>query len=494
MERGYRLGHVPKEGIRVIDAMESRFAQAAPPGAGFVSLRYVDERTESLGVRHGVMEPAHTGSDVGAMITVMDGGGIGYAATSDLSVSGLQEAGRRARAWARRTAGLAVTDFSRLPHAAQSGTYETPVAQPWSSVALGEKIERLRAPCEKMKTDDRIIDSWARMVHLASETLYLDTAGSRVHQRFEMLMPNMGAVAVRGTEAQRRTLHGQGAARQGGLEVLDQLGFDEVAPRLAREALELLEAPDCPTGRTDVLLAPDQMILQIHESIGHPLELDRILGDERNYAGTSFVTQDMLGTYRYGSDLLNVVWDPTRPGQLASYGFDDDGRPATREHIIEKGILKRSLGGGTSQERAGLEGVSTSRASGWNRPPIDRMANLNLEVGDKTFDELVKSIEQGVFMATNSSWSIDDSRNKFQFGCEYGRRIENGELTTVVKKPNYRGISATFWRNLAGVGDERTFQILGTPHCGKGEPNQMIRVGHASPVCHFASVEVFGGA
>jgi len=478
----------------MIDALESRFRQAAPPGADFVSLRYLDERTESLGVRQGVLEPASTASDVGAMITVMDGGGIGYAATSDLSRAGLEQAGRRALAWARKSADLAVTDFSQLPHAASSGAFETPVAEPWASVALGDKVERLRVPCEQLQTDARIVDSWARMVHVGVESLYLDSAGSRVHQRFEMLMPNMGAVARQGTEAQRRTLHGQGAARQGGLEVLEQLGFDEAAPRLASEALQLLTAPDCPTGATDVLLAPDQMILQIHESIGHPLELDRILGDERNYAGTSFVTPDMFGTYRYGSDLLNVVWDPTRPNQLASYGFDDDGHPATREHIIRNGILLRGLGGGTSQERAGLDGVATSRASGWNRPPIDRMANLNLEAGDKSFDELVQGIEKGVFMATNSSWSIDDSRNKFQFGCEYGRLIEDGELTQVVKKPNYRGISATFWRNLVGVGDESTFQVLGTPNCGKGEPNQMIRVGHASPVCHFADVEVFGGA
>ena len=478
----------------MIDALETRFARAVPAGVDFASLRYLDERTESLGVRHGVMEPAHTSSDVGAMVTVVDGGGIGYAATSDLTDSGLQAAAGRALDWARRSAGITVTDFSRLPHGASSGEFETPVTQPWASVALGEKVERLRAPCEQMQTDDRIIDSWARMVHVGSETLYLDTAGSRVHQRFEMLMPNMGVMARQGMEAQKRTLHGQGAARQGGLEVLEQLGFDEAGPRLTREALELLSAPDCPTGPTHVLLAPDQMILQIHESIGHPLELDRILGDERNYAGTSFVTPDMFGTYRYGSDLLNVVWDPTRPTQLASYAFDDDGHPATREHIIENGILMRPLGGGTSQERAGMNGVSTSRASGWNRPPIDRMANLNLEFGDKSFDELVRGIESGVYMATNSSWSIDDSRNKFQFGCEYGRLIENGELTKVVKKPNYRGISATFWRNLVGVGDESTFQILGTPNCGKGEPNQMIRVGHASPVCHFADVEVFGGA
>jgi predicted Zn-dependent protease len=235
------------------------------------------------------------------------------------------------------------------------------------------------------------------------------------------------------------------------------------------------------------------MILQIHESIGHPLELDRILGDERNFAGTSFVTPEMFGRYRYGSELLDVTFDPTVQGELASYGWDDDGTPAERVHLIERGMLKRPLGGAISQARAGLPGVANSRAASWNRPPIDRMANLNLEPGDASFDAMVASIERGVFMQTNSSWSIDDSRNKFQFGCERARLIDHGRLGGVVKNPNYRGISASFWRSLAMVGDASTRRVLGTPFCGKGEPSQVIRVGHASPACVFRGVDVFGG-
>ena len=259
------------------------------------------------------------------------------------------------------------------------------------------------------------------------------------------------------------------------------------------EALQLLTAPNCPAGVMDVLLAPDQMILQIHESIGHPLELDRILGDERNYAGTSFVTPEMFGTYRYGSPLLNVTFDPTRPEELASYGFDDEGLPARREFLIQDGILVRGLGGLTSQVRADLPGVANARACSWNRPPIDRMANLNIEPGDSSFADMVAAVEHGVYMQSNCSWSIDDSRNKFQFGCEWGQLIEDGKLTTVVKKPNYRGVSATFWRNLKMVGNRDTVMVMGTPNCGKGEPNQVIRVGHASPACLFTEVEVFGG-
>jgi predicted Zn-dependent protease len=342
--------------------------------------------------------------------------------------------------------------------------------------------------------DSRIVD-WEAGVDVCTATHRLITsAGGDVVQRYRFLFPGIAVTAHADGDTQTRTLNGyRGICQQGGDEVLARFGFVGAGRRLAEEALELVRAPNCPSGKMDVLLLPDQMILQIHESIGHPLELDRILGDERNYAGTSFVTPDMFGSYRYGSPLLNVTFDPTRPEELASYGWDDDGTAAERVHVIEDGILLRPLGGAISQARAGLPGTANARADGWNRPPIDRMANLNLEPGDATLDQMIAGIERGVLMETNCSWSIDDSRNKFQFGCERGRLIENGKLGAIVKNPNYRGISASFWRSLARVGNAETVQVLGTPHCGKGEPSQAIRVGHAAPACVFTDVDVFGG-
>ncbi|MEO0540374.1 MAG: TldD/PmbA family protein, partial [Cyanobacteria bacterium P01_A01_bin.105] len=242
------------------------------------------------------------------------------------------------------------------------------------------------------------------------------------------------------------------------------------------------------------VLAPDQMMLQIHESIGHPLELDRILGDERNYAGGSFVTPQDFGTLAYGSPLMNVTFDPTVIGEAASYGFDDVGTPARPEYLIRRGRLERGLGGLESQARLGVAGVANARASSWNRPAIDRMANINLEPGDQPFAAIIGQIERGVYMETNRSWSIDDQRHKFQFGCEYGRLIENGQLTHTVKNPNYRSTTPQFWHSLSQVGDRSTWEVYGTPFCGKGEPNQLVRVGHAAPVCAFEQIEVFGGA
>jgi len=317
---------------------------------------------------------------------------------------------------------------------------------------------------------------------------YVSTSGADLRQEWQLVDIGLAATAAEGLQSQTRSWSRTG---QWGAEAFDTTQAEAEARRIAREALELLAAPDCPTGRMDLVLMPDQMMLQIHESIGHPLELDRILGDERNYAGWSFVRPQDFGTLRYGSPLMNVSFDPGRAGEFASYAYDDGGNPAVRERLIEGGILRRGLGSLESQARSGLPGVANFRASSWNRAPIDRMANINLEPGDATPEELIAQVDHGVLMATNRSWSIDDYRNKFQFGCEWARRIEGGRLTQVLRNPNYRGITVDFWNRLAGVGREDV--AYGTPYCGKGEPNQVIRVGHASPPCLFRDVEVFGG-
>ncbi len=475
----------------LLDVYEQRLARHLPGDVAYAAFRLQIERSEGLAVRAGVVEPPGNGFEAGVMITIWDRGGMGYAATSDLSDAGIVSALAEARAWAVRTAGLAVLGAAPLAH--PSGSFTSPVERPFGSTTLAERIELLRAQEQRLRTDGRIVDSVASLYRTDIDTLLLTNGGGRVRQSFRNVYPNLRVTANAGANTQTRTYGGGAFCGQGGLEVLDRFGFGDAAPRLAEQAIELLEAPPCPTGTMDLLLAPDQMILQIHESIGHPLELDRILGDERNFAGTSFVRPEMFGTYRYGSELLNVTFDPTVAGQMASYAFDDDGTVATRTHLIRDGILECGLGGTISQARSGLAGVANSRACAWNRPPIDRMANLNVEPGTAEFAELVGSVERGVYLETNNSWSIDDSRNKFQFGCEYGRLIEDGELTTVVRNPGYRGISATFWRSLRGVGNADTWRVMGTPNCGKGEPNQVIWVGHAAPACLFGSVDVFGG-
>lgn len=468
-------------------------ARAVGTNAQFFSIRHVKRRDEKVALRLGVVEPPSLVLDEGLMVTVAVKSGMGYAATSDLSDSGLTMAAELATFWAEKSSKIGVVDYSSFPFSHPSGNRQTMVRRPWSTVTLKERLDRLRHADESLKSDGKIVDRLASLWNAEVISTYLTSDGGQVVQETRYLVPQMYATASHGSVIETRTFGGMGYARQGGIELLDDLGFDGAAARIREEALELSTAPHCPTEEMDILLDPDQMILQIHESIGHPLEMDRILGDERNFAGTSFVNEKMFGDYQYGSKHLNVTFDPTVSNELASYEFDDDGTRAEKTHLIRDGVLIRPLGGAISQHRSGLNGVANSRADSWNRPPIDRMANLNLESGNSSLEEMIASVERGVFMKTNCSWSIDDSRNKFQFGCEWGRMIENGQLTHVVRKPNYRGISATFWRNLKAVGDAKSNQVLGTPFCGKGEPNQVITVGHATPACLFENVQVFGG-
>ncbi len=463
------------------------------PSVDFCSLRYVTEASEKLSVRQNVVEPPIHTCDTGVMLTVIDKGGLGYAATSDLSEAGLRKAVIKAQMWAEYSRKNMVIDLSKMTMPQVKGEYNSIVKQDWNSLSIKDKLDLLRQEAAQCKLNDKIVDWEVSLQVIKSEQVYLTNTGSEIQQQFQYLIPNVRIIANQGIETQRRTFGDFSSGQQGGLEILDAIDFVGKGKNLATEALQLLAAPNCPSEQMTVMLAPDQMILQIHESIGHPLELDRILGDERNYAGTTFVNLDMFGNYQYGSKLLNVTFDPTITNQFASYGYDDEGLQAKKTHIIKAGKLLTPLGASMSQTRANIDGVANARASSWNRPPIDRMANLNVEAGESSFDDMLSSIERGILMRTNSSWSIDDSRNKFQFGCEWGQLIENGKLTTVVKNPNYRGISATFWRNLNKVGNKDTFAMFGVPNCGKGEPNQVMRVGHASPTCVFTDIDVFGG-
>jgi predicted Zn-dependent protease len=468
-------------------ALRDRF-QALRSPAPFWSLRYHEETRELLAVRQDTVEPPRLSSDRGAMLTAVTHGGCGYCATSDLSVAGLQAALDRATAWAEATRASSLVRFDPERMPAPRGEYESPAG----AAAPGRNALHalLAEECRRAKIDGRIVERAAALELVDEERVYLTNNGGELRQRFRFTLPYARVTASQDVDMQSRSLE---HAQQGGFESIERSGFIGCGARLAAEALALLVAPNCPSGTMDLLLMPDQMMLQIHESIGHPLELDRILGDERNYAGTSFVTPEMFGTYRYGSELLNVTYDPTIAQELASYAFDDEGARAETVRLIRDGILLAPLGGRLSQARAGLAGTASARASGWNRPPIDRMSNLNVEPGTSTLAEMISSVRRGVLMRTNVSWSIDDSRNKFQFGCERGELIEDGAVKGVVKNPNYRGRSSTFWRSLRMVGDRNTFEVHGTRYCGKGEPNQAIPCGHAAPACLFADVDVFGG-
>ncbi len=462
--------------------------------ADWIGIRLVQETATTRSVRDGQPQRNHSILNWGAMVEVLVNGQMGYGATNLLTPAGLQIAATAAVQQAMATGGDRLHNWSIDQRPPVTGEYISPIAQPLDKLSVGEINDLLIKICQTLHIDDRIIQTRALVTTKDINTWYVSSNGSDIHQQVRLIVSDHGATAQDNGIVQTRNDGGWGShCHQGGWEYFQTPDLWDRIQRVGEQAIELLTAPECPNMQTTLVLDPDQMLLQIHESIGHPLEIDRILGDERNYAGGSFVKPTDFGQLQYGSPLMNVTFDPTVSDEFASYGFDDSGTPARKEYLIKDGQLLRGLGSVDSQARSHLPGVACSRASDWNRPPIDRMANINLKPGNSSFAEIISGIESGVYMESNRSWSIDDQRHKFQFGCEYAKLIKDGQLTTTLRNPNYRDITPNFWGNLVAVGDASTWQTYGSPYCGKGEPNQMIWVGHGSPVAAFANVEVFGG-
>jgi len=460
--------------------------------ADWIGLRQVKETSTYRAIRDNNPVSNHKDQSHGIMIEVLKNGQFGYCATNRLDTQSIQSAAEEALTQSESASSYSLSKFSEDARPQSLGEYSSQYLKSADSVSAGELNELLIKANKALKVSDKIVSVNAYGIITETEFNFVSTNGSETNQDFLMITTDFSANAQEGNVLQRRT--GGRSGNQIGMEVFEEDRILSLCNTIGEQAIELLTAEECPTGNFDLVLTPDQMMLQIHESIGHAIEIDRILGDERNYAGWSFVRLEDFGKLKYGSDLLNITFDPSVKSELASYGFDDGGLKAEREYIIKDGVLLRGLGGKESQIRSNVPGVANFRASSWNRAPIDRMANLNLEPGNSSYDDIIASIENGILMETNRSWSIDDYRNKFQFGCEYGKVIENGKLTKTIKNPNYRGVSTPFWNNLSMVGDESTFEVHGTPNCGKGEPNQVIRVGHASPLCKFNDIEIFGGA
>jgi predicted Zn-dependent protease len=463
--------------------------------ADWVGIRAVKEISSHRNVRDRIPQRNGKSSTIGAMVEVLVDGCIGYAATNSLQQQDLQTAAETAYKQAFSAKEWSIYKFAAaIARPKVVGEYYSPYIKSFDSISPGDINNALIHACKSLKVSDTIVQTVAEIVTTDRETWFVSSNGSEVYQKFMFISSYYGATAQDGGMVQQRSSKGWHAhTYQGGLELFSDADLWHSVQKTGEQAVELLSAEECPDIRTNLVLAPDQMMLQIHESVGHPLEIDRILGDERNYAGGSFVNVGDFGNLVYGSKLMNITFDPTVPGEIASYAFDDTGAVATKEYLIKEGVLQRGVGSLESQARAGIPGVACARACSWNRPAIDRMANLNLEPGEGTFEDAIANMEHGVYMESNRSWSIDDRRYKFQFGCEYAKLIENGKLTKTLRNPNYRATTPEFWGSLVKVCNSSTWEMYGTPFCGKGEPNQAIWVGHGSPACVFANVEVFGG-
>lgn len=456
--------------------------------ADWVGLKLISEKTTFRSVRNDLPEQNHTQYDQGLRVEVLIDGHFGYAGTSDLSSYGIEKAFQKAIEQTRMWSKFKIHSFTTEQRPKNIGKYSSQIQKPLDTLSTKEIMDVLRDCTQKMNVSSQIVNRIAKAMIIQTQIHSVSSDGGEQLQDFSMVNLELFATANKNNDNQTRSA---GFQNQIGAEVFLRHRLFPVCESIGKQAIELISAENCPSEKMKVILSPDQMTLQIHESIGHPLELDRILGDERNYAGWSFVQMEDFGRLQYGSKLMNVTFDPTRYGELASYDFDDSGARATKEYLIKDGVLVRALGSIESQARSNIAGVANFRSASWNRPPIDRMANINLEPGTTNLKDMIEKLDRGLILHTNRSWSIDDYRNKFQFGCEYAQLIKDGQVKKIYKNPNYRGKTVEFWNNLIAVGSE--FETYGSPFCGKGEPSQVIRVGHSSPYCLFDNVDVFGG-
>jgi TldD protein len=476
----------------MLDLLQDLMAKAEGR-CSYAEARHVHTRSEDASVLNAQVEEVAAGESEGIGVRVRIGGGWGFAATRDVSVAGAEQALARALAIAEAQPAAVATPLAAVGAPAQ-GHWEGPCAQDPFAVSLDDRLAHLFAAEEPMRGDERIVRTWAGCTAIRTTKAFASTDGAACTQVLTECGGGIQAVAVGDGELQVRSYpssHG-GHVAAAGWEHLLALELGGHAPRIAEEAVALLTAPVCPAEVTTLVLHAEQVALQVHESIGHALELDRILLGEASYAGTSWVSPADLGALRYGSEHLNVTADATVPGGLGSFGWDDEGVAARRTPLVEAGVLRSALSDRESAATVGLpQSGGCARADGFARQPIVRMTNVNLEPGDAgSLEDLIADTDAGVYLENNRSWSIDDRRLQFQFACEVGREIRGGELGRLLRNPSYAGITPRFWGSLDAVCSPVAWSLWGLMNCGKGEPGQVMHVSHGAAPARFRDVQV----
>jgi TldD protein len=465
--------------------------EAASQGADYADVRYCQLQTESIRVKNAQVEGVDFHTDQGLSVRVMVNGNWGFASNPEMdNKERLQKMVERAIELARAAGSCSHQKLSLSNKEVCKDKWESSYLEDPFRVPLDEKLELLLSCCKVMHAVDGVSLTSGSISLYREFKHYMDTEGTETEQTVTHSGAGISCTSFLGNEMNTRSYPSnfRGNHQMAGYEFVRSLNLMENASRIASEAVELHKAIACPSGEMELIIGGSQLVLQVHESCGHPVEMDRVLGYEANFAGTSFLTLEKLGSFRYGSEKVNIVQDGTVPNGIGTLKYDDDGVPCTRSHIIKNGIFSGYL---TSRDNAQFDtGVpnGASRAQGWNNAPIVRMTNINLEPGDETLDELISSTKRGIMMSENSSWSIDDKRLNFQFGCEVGWLIENGKIKEMVKKPVYRGITPKFWAGCEGVANKDHWSMWGTPHCGKGQPMQVARVGHGVSYAKFKNV------
>jgi TldD protein len=464
---------------------------ASSCGAQYADVRFEIARSERIEVRNGVVATLADVYTTGFGVRALVDGAWGFAASADTGDAGIDAAAARATEIARASASIARRRIGRAPERAYVDVFATPMARDPADVPLGQRVallleaERLLHGHPEITVGRAWLDLWR------ADKYFYSSIGSRIEQRIRQTGSGIAAMAVGNGDVQVRTYPGDvGLYQSGGWEIVEAAQLLDGAPRIAQEAAELLRAPQCPSTVADLILGGSQMSLQIHESCGHPAELDRVMGWEANFSGTSFLEIDQLGKLKYGSDLVTIVVDNTLASGMATCGYDDEGTKSGASDIVRHGVLAGYEMSNDTARTIGRASNACVRAQSWDCVPMIRMCNLNLLPGSVPFEHLFDDVKDGVYMESNRSWSIDDRRLNFQFGCEMGWEIKNGKRGRLLKNPTYAGMTPQFWNSCDAIADERSWFAWGTPNCGKGEPMQTGRTTQAAAPARFRNVSI----
>ncbi len=398
---------------------------------------------------------------------------------------------------AKAGAAIARQPVGAAPPRAYVDSFATPIVRDPADVPLGRRVALLLDAEKALHVSPKISVGRAWIDLWQTDKTFYSTLGSRIEQSIRQTGSGLEALAVGEGEVQTRTFPGDiGLYKSGGWEVIEEAALAQNAQRIGEEAESLLTAEQCPSGARDIILGGSQVSLQIHESCGHPAELDRVMGWEANFSGVSFLEIAQLGKLRYGSDIVTICIDNTLPQGMATAGYDDEGTKSTYCDIIRNGMLVGYEMSNDTARTIGRESNACVRAQSWEFVPMIRMCNLNLLPGDVPFEGLFDGVRDGIYMESNRSWSIDDHRLNFQFGCEIAWEIKNGKRGRLLKNPTYAGMTPQFWNSCDAIADEKSWIAWGTPNCGKGEPMQTGRTAQCASPARFRNVQVgvgYGG-
>ena len=463
-------------------------------GASYADARVIEQETQEIASKDLSVSRLNMSSSQGIGIRVLFKGGWGFASTQDLRKGGIEKATRRAVEVARASSSCANPPVELVDELAYKALWVSPHLIDPFTISVEDKLAVLLESARIICAVKGITLAQGVMTFIKEKKYFASSTGSRIEQHFIRSSCGIEAYASNETDRQKRSYPSSfgGQYELAGWEMVTRWDLKANAQRIAEEAVQLLSAEPCPAGKRDLIIGSSQLALQIHESMGHPSELDRALGQELNFAGASFLTPDKLHKLQYGSPIVNLVADATRPGALGSFGFDDEGVPAQRVHLVKDGIFRGYL---SSRDTAGLIGLDRSggmmRAESWNYAPIIRMTNISLVPGNAgSLEDIVADTEDAILVETNRSWSIDQLRYNFQFSTEAGWLIKNGKRQKLLKNCSYGGITPSFWNSCDAIGGYEDYVDWGVPTCGKGQPCQIMWTGHGASPSRFRGVDV----